>query len=410
MNTTNKPKIGYVVEQYPCIAETFIVNEIISHEEAGEDIEIFSLRPPTETHFQGILSRVRAPVNYLPISIKAADFWEALRATQRALPKGSQFPAMSGAHYKDVYQALLLSQMIMGKNIQRLHAHFASTAATVTQLAASITGIPFTFTAHTRDIFHEGVDHLDLKRKLQDAQAVVTVSDTNVQYLRKKFKVSADKVKRVYNGLNLSRLPFQAPKPNQVKIVAVGRFEPKKGFSSLIEACAILADRGIEVKCEIIGSGPMEGELRQKIDFFDLHNFVKLSGQRTQKEIISAVQNAGIFVAPCIQVTNKDVDDIPTELLQAMALGTACLATNATGMPEVIREGETGCLVPQKNPEALADAMQTLINDHQLRFRLARGARDLIEAEFDSSRTTHQLRELFRIETAYVPQVIREAC
>lgn len=410
MDTTNKPKIGYVLKEYPCSSETFIVNEIISHEEAGEEIEIFSLRPPTETHFQRILSRVRAPVNYLPISIRAKDFWEALRETQRAVPKGSKFPAMSGAHYKDVYQALLLSQMIIKKNIQRLHVHFASTAATVAQLAASITGIPFTFTVHCKDIFHEGVDHLGLKRKLHDAQAVVTVSDSNVQYLCKKFKVAADKVKRVYNGLNLSMFPFQAPKENQVKIVAVGRFEPKKGFSSLIEACAILADRGIEVKCEIIGSGPLEDELRQKINFFDLHNFVKISTGRSQKETSSAVQNAGIFVAPCIQATNNDIDGIPVELLQAMALGTACLATNATGMPEVIKEGETGCLVPQKNAEALADALQTLMNDHQLRFRLARGARDLVELEFDSTRTTHQLREILKIETAYVPQVIREAC
>ena len=93
-----------------------------------------------------------------------------------------------------------------------------------------------------------------------------------------------------------------------------------------------------------------------------------------------------------------------------MALGTACLATNATCIPEVIKEGETGCMVPQKNPEALADAIQKLMNDHALRLRLARGARDIIEAEFDSRGTTHQLRELFRVETAYVRQVIREAC
>ena len=218
-------RVGYVVKRYPRYSETFIVNEILAHEAAGLDIEIFSLRPPTDSHFQDSIAQVRSPVNYLYLSgerwmpeakaaesLKGALLWETIQTAGQTLPKlWSTLQSAQGHEVRDLYQAILLAQAVQAKDIRHLHAHFATLATTVTRLAARFAEVPYTFTAHAKDIFHQSVQADDLRVKLRDAAATVTVSDYTLTYLQQHYGAVAERSLRIYNGLDLERFPYQAP-------------------------------------------------------------------------------------------------------------------------------------------------------------------------------------------------------
>jgi glycosyltransferase involved in cell wall biosynthesis len=249
-------------------ARTFIVTEILAHETAGLDIEIFSLSPPNDTHFQDVISRVRAPVTYLTCDgLKAVDFWSALQKLG-ASSSGcwSMLESARGYEVKEVHQAIQLALLVRARGITHLHAHFATSATSVARLAARFAGIGFTFTAHAKDIFHQSVVEVDLRQKLADADATITVSDYNARFLRGSFGADAARVKRVYNGLDLANLRFESPDSRPPVILAAGRLVEKKGFADLINACALLAADGRSFQCKIVGAGDLEAALRAQIE------------------------------------------------------------------------------------------------------------------------------------------------
>ncbi|HEY8224463.1 MAG TPA: glycosyltransferase [Pyrinomonadaceae bacterium] len=390
-------RVGYVLKRYPRYSETFIVNEILAHERAGLEIEIFALRPPNDTHFQDAISRVRANVTYLPCDgVKAADFWRAIEDTSRKLPGLFQsLDAAVGAEAVEVFQAVMLANQAHSRGLTHLHAHFATSATTVARLAARFAKLPYSFTAHAKDIFHDSVRQSDLETKFADASAIVTVSDFNLDFLQHKFARVAARVERIYNGLDLERFCFRTPDDRSPLIVAVGRLVEKKGFCDLVQACAILKERGLQFSCSIVGTGPLQMELANQITRLDLKSQVELLGPRPQAEIISLVQEACVLAAPCVIAEDGNRDGLPTVLLEAMALGTPCVSTNVTGIPEIIRNDETGLLVPQRDPASLAEALTKIITSSQLSVRLATSARKLIETEFDVNHNAALLRRLF---------------
>src|SRR5256886_6938505 len=168
-------RVGYVVKRYPRYSETFVVAEIAAHEAAGLEVEIFSLFPPNDTHFQDAIARVRAPVCYLPSQgLKAVDLWAALEDAAATLPgMWGELEAARGEEALSVCQAAVLACEVRRRAIDHLHAHFASAPTTVSRLASRLAQGPYTFTAHAKDIFHESVRPEDLRRKLADAAAVV---------------------------------------------------------------------------------------------------------------------------------------------------------------------------------------------------------------------------------------------
>lgn len=390
-------KVGYVVKRYPRYSETFIVNEILAHEAAGEEIEIFSLLPPEDGHFQDAISRVRAPVTYLPAKgLKVGDFWSTLDGAGEILPDlWGLLEEARGGNVRYVYQAVVLASEVRLRGITHLHAHFATASTTVARLAARFARVPYTLTAHAKDIFHESVSAEDLRRKLNDAGATITVSDYNLEYLRESYGRAAQRIRRIYNGLELERFPYEEPRERAAEIVAVGRLVEKKGFADLIEACALLRDRGVNFRCRIIGLGEQEPELRASVESLSLGDRVELPGPRPQGALIEAVQGAAVFAAPCVVGRDGNRDGLPTVLLEAMALGTPCVSTDVTGIPEVLRDRETGLMVPQRDPAALANAIERLLGDPTLRVELAGRARRLIEAEFDVHRNAALLRGAF---------------
>lgn len=396
---SNMPmKVGYVVKRYPRFSETFIVSEILAHERAGLKVEIFALGFPAEERFQDSVAHVRGAVTYLMADrLKAEEFWQGLHAASRVLPgMWTALEKLADDEVQLVYQAVQLARAVRERAITLLHAHFATAATTVARLAACFAGVPYTFTAHAKDIFHESVRNEDLGRKISDAAACVTISEYNLEHLREQYGTAAARVRRIYNGLDLSGFPYSSPAERAPLILGVGRLIEKKGFSYLLDACALLVDRGVPFTCRIIGEGDQDASLRGRIAHLGLEKWVEMLGAQPQREVIRHLREAAVFAAPCIVGTDGNRDGLPTVLLESMALGTPCVSTDVTGIPEVLHHEETGLMVPQHDSEALAGALETLLADGSFRTHLAQRARRLIEEEFDVHQNATCIRQVFR--------------
>lgn len=353
-------RIGYVLKVYPRLSQTFIVSELRAHEAAGLPLTIFSLRSPKEEDRGVVDPPLGAEVVYLP-------------------GPDAELPAQLAAAARE-------------RGITHLHAHFAKIATHVARAAAALLGVPYSFTAHARDIFEQSVDPAKLAERIRDAAQVVTVSRFNIEFLETNYGRRAS---LVYNGLPLEQFPYQPPQVREPLIVAVGRLIEKKGFPVLVEACAQLAARGVGFRCEIAGDGEEHDALAAQIARLGLGERVHLLGARSPEQVKALIARAAVLALPCVIASNGDRDGLPTVLLEAMALGTPCVGTDVTGIPEALTDGETGLGVPQHDAAALAQACERLLGDAALRVSLAERARALIEQRFSSAANTRRLRALW---------------
>ncbi len=389
-------RVGYVLKMYPRFSETFIVTELLSMEEQGVDLEIFSLRSPVDGRFHESLARVKAPVCYLDAGGKASEAWETLRRGRSAL--GSrlehELDELLEVSLIDACQAIELALAVRRRGITRLHAHFATVATTVARLASRLAGVPYSFTLHAKDIFNEGVDQAQLRTKLADSAAAITVSDFNERYLKTRFGDSAKTVVRVYNGIDLDLFSMEPPVSRPPVVVAVGRLVEKKGFHHLLDAIALLVRRGRTVHLDLVGGGIEQAGLKARADALGVAGQVTFHGPLTQLEARDRIRGAAVLAAPCIVGADGNRDGLPTVILEGLALGTPVVATPVTGIPEAVLDGHTGLLVPEGDVPALADALCRLLDDPDLRCRLADAGRRHVEANFDSRVNVRQLREV----------------
>lgn len=291
-------RVGYVTKMFPRFSETFVLTELLQLERLGYEVEIFSLRPPADGRFHAKLADLRAPVTYLTSSgIRAADLWSEFAATDELDELGPHLDELLRIDYRSALQAVQLARHCRRLGLTHLHAHFASAGTTVARVAARIAGISYGFTAHAKDIYCE-VDQDDLRRKLRDAVDVVTVSDFNRDYLTSEFGADADRVRRVYNGLDLDAFEFSDPSERSATIAAVGRLVEKKGFDVLLDALALLLADGHQVDLVLIGSGVLEGALRAQAERLGLADRVTMLGGLPQHRVAEVVANAAVFAAP----------------------------------------------------------------------------------------------------------------
>jgi len=391
------PVTAYVLKMYPRFSETFILGELLARERAGERIEVVSLRQPVDGRFHAALAQLRAPVTYLPTTSSASEAWRQLRSARSSRQAiTAHLDELLAAEACDAVQAVRLAELVRERGITHLHAHFASVATTVARLASRLSGVPYSFTAHAKDIYHESVDPEDLRRKVADAHHVVTVSDYNLAHLRETYGPDADRVHRVYNGLDLTEAAWSGPADRPPLVVAVGRLVEKKGFDVLLDALARLHERQPEVRAVIAGDGALAGDLRAQRDRLGLQSVVDLPGPLPQTEVRELLARAAVFAAPCVVGPDGNRDGLPTVLLEAMAAGAPAVSTDVTGIPEVVRHERTGLLVPQRDPTALAGALERLLTDPALATRLSMAARALVERSFDIDVQADALRRLDR--------------
>lgn len=392
----SRPRIAYVLKVYPRISQTFVLAEILAHERAGLEIDIFSLRRTDDTRFHAALAKVQSPVFQIErAGSKASLVLNELREHGQYLPNLWDVVQNSNANAEDLLQAARLSRAIVDRGIVHMHAHFGTVATVVARLASKITGVSYSFTAHAKDIFHEIVEEDVLRKKLADAAGVITVSQFNVSWLQDKYADAAKRVKLIYNGLDLDEFRFEPEAERPPLVLGVGRLVEKKGFAYLLDACALMRSRGIRFRCEVVGGGVLESTLQEQLQKLDLGEHVMLCGPMSQSDVKKKIRQARLLAAPCVHAEDSDRDGLPTILLEAMALGTPCISTPVTGIPEVLRHENTGLMVDERDAAALADACERLLADQNLCDQLTQSGRRLIENKFDIDKNTVKIRGFF---------------
>jgi glycosyltransferase involved in cell wall biosynthesis len=435
--------VAYVLKGWPRISELFIASEIYRLEQAGLPLRLFVIKPRDEAQTHPVVDRIQAPTEYLPAasSLSATtlvawlrenlpSFMPALRRTARRHPTGlaracalataqsvrarkGRFARPRKLYVKELLQAVALADRLAdAPDVRHLHAHFAHGTTTVTWLCSTITGLPFSFTGHAKDIYSPSLNPAGLlRRKLLAARFAVTCTEANVRHLKTIAPEAV--VHRVYHGLNadFSRLMGEeraaaAPGPNgrsngarrdAVRLLGVGRLVEKKGFDVVVDACGELDRRGVPFEAVIVGPDDDAGpKLRARIAELGLGDRIRLEGQMSQAELYDEYRRASAFCLPCRILDNGDRDGIPNVLAEAMAAGAPVVTTPISGIPEIVRDGENGLLVAPDDAHAVAEAVVRLRADRGLTERISEGARETVARELDGERLALTLRSLFR--------------
>ena len=390
------PELAYLFERFPSFGQHFIYREAAELNRQGVEAEIFAIRQPHDEPVENWDAGIVDRVHYLP------NEKQLVAEIDRAIGVGDLPPPAATAirewgrqtDFLRLYQAAYVGMRLHRSGVRRVHAHFAGMAARTAYWIRKFFGIGYSFTAHANDIFAPRDFVVSVARLIESAEAVVTVSDFAVRALQERFADSADKIYRVYNGIDVSAFPqaaFDRPVP---KIVSVGRLIEKKGFGDLIDACAILAREGKAFTAEIIGEGPLEQELRRRIAEHRLENHVSLAGPLPQSEIASRLARARMFVLACRTESNGGMDNLPTVIMEGMAAGLPVISTRVAGVPEMVQHEQTGLLVSECDAAALATAMTRLFDDHTLALTLGRRGREIAIEKFSIDKNVAQLRQI----------------
>ncbi|MEI6071902.1 MAG: glycosyltransferase family 4 protein [Verrucomicrobiae bacterium] len=419
-------KILYLSSFLPKRSETFVYNEVLGLESLGHDVGVASLYPPEKNLGEPALDDMAAravpvygtgqarlvrdatafffrhPIRGIQVMTLAK--MDALLADDMRLRDRPKvvFQGLAGlalarrlswhghpAHAKisDTGRMPVLP-VPRGTKYTHLHVHMAHAAATVGMYAARALGIPFSFTGHAADLFRE---RCLLKQKLRRAAFVACISEWHREWYRTIHRRPDAEYPVIRCGVAVpaTALPPRSGPP--LALLGLGRLVPKKGFDVLIEACRILAADGIELACVIAGDGPEMQRLKNLATGLP----VTFPGEVANRDVPALLARADIFVLPCRISGDGDRDGIPVVLIEAMAHGLCAVSGDLPTIRELIRDNQSGRLVPPGDPSALAAYLRTLAGDPALRAALARSGRQRIEEEFSSAKNLDRLAAAF---------------
>ena len=293
---------------------------------------------------------------------------------------------------------LMFNEQRTGKKIDHLHSHFAHDPTLIAFLVHEITHLPFTFTAHARDLYQ--VPEEVLTDRIREARAVITCCGANLEYLKQIAPSQQSKFSLVYHGVNLKDFqPAFSPVTPSAKevpvILSVGRLVEKKGFQDLLQALLIVKVKGEPFRCTIYGDGPLGEQLEKWIEEHGMSSDVVLMGDRTQKELISIFQNATLFVLTPVQTEDGDRDGIPNVLVEAMAVGLPVITTAVAGIPELVDNNQNGFLYESHDVESISLGIIELLRDSEKRRQFGQAASKKVNEQFDIAVAANRLKALF---------------
>jgi glycosyltransferase involved in cell wall biosynthesis len=396
--------VGYMLRTYPRFTQTFVVNEILELEQQGVDISILSLKKPTDGRFHESISRVRGKADYVPEFLVespakvARAHWGCMRRSLRSYisAMGPMLRHRTAAH-PDFMQAALALRWAKKQRIKHVHVHFGTQEATVALLASMMGDFSYSLTLHAFDIFRDNVDRRLLARKINASRFTVTVSQYNRRFMVENLPgVDPDKIRVLYNGIDLDTFQKNEVSREPNTIMSVGRLIEKKGLVHLIRAVGHLRDRGKKVSCKIVGDGPLKSELKSEVKRLNLRDSVELTGGLSQARVREMLGETACFALPCIQAKDGNVDALPTVLLEAMACGCPCVSTRISGVPEIIDHDKTGFLVEPGDEEPLADAIGRVLDDKELHSSLSDAGRRRAESVFNVRTNVGRINEWFQ--------------
>ncbi|MGO7438213.1 glycosyltransferase [Rhizobium ruizarguesonis] len=405
-------KILVVLKGYPRLSETFIAQELLGLEKAGFDLTLISMRRPTDKKRHPVHDEIRARVVYLPeylheepIRVLKGLIAGFSRPGFKALMK--RFLAdlkrdISRNRFRRLGQALVLGREWPDEG-EWLHAHFIHTPASVTEYASILTGTPWTCSAHAKDIWTS--PDWELKEKLGSARWAVTCTRTGYEHMRA-LTDRKDAVHLSYHGLDLARFGhFAGERSNRTgsdpddpaSILSVGRAVEKKGYDVLLRALALLpAD--LHWRMDHIGGGEELAKLKALASELSISGRIVWKGAMAQEDVLDHYRRADLFALACRIAANGDRDGLPNVLVEASSQRLVCVSTDVSGVPELLKNGENGLVVPPEDPALLARALEAAIRDPALRKRLGDAAESQVREHFDYQSSIRQLTGLFEAE------------
>jgi len=402
-------RIAYVIPAWPPQpSQPFVVNEMIEVQRAGHELVVVPLYPLAEAAVRHGTYDALRPVAVLPTRLidggtVLSALATVLRHPVRTLRTLGGLHATAGRHlWQHVRlaaitpKALAAARRLRALGVGHVHAHFANQTADCAAIAGSVAGIPFSFTAHAYDIYSTDpkLVNATLPWKLRHARRAFTVSRYAAGLLRALLPASEhERVQVAYVGIPTSLFRFEAlPAGDRpLRLLCVARFQEKKGLDTLVDACARLRDRGLLFQLRMFGDGPLRPALAAQIAALGLGELVHLGQPIPQEAVAAEMRACHAFVMPCRRDRTGDMDGIPTVFMEAMASGRPVVSCAVSGVPELVRDGETGLIVPPDDPDALADAVVRLAADGALRERLARAGRALVERQHDQAQNARRV-------------------
>ncbi len=424
--------VAYVLKGYPRMSELFIASEICRLERLGLPLRLYVLKPADEPDHHPLVDQIQAVPDYLPPTTSITStavipwlrdnlrpFLPALRRTLRHHPVRLGLAVATAAtqsvrarrgwrpraiYLKELLLAVELADRVRLSDAVHLHAHFAHGTTTVTWLASMISGLPFSFTGHAKDIYQASLNPAGLlARKLAAADFALTCTAANVDHLRALAPHAT--VLLAYHGLNadfarlLAAAPVRSPRAAEadtLHVVSVGRFVAKKGFDTLVIAVARLLERGLDVRLTLVGeSGDADTAIATAADQHGIADRIAIRGALSQAGLLALYAEADVFALACRVVEDGDRDGIPNVLVEAMAAGLPVVSTTVSGIPELVADGVNGLLVGPNDPDALADALLALAKDPQLHARVAAAGRRTVAERFDGDALAAELIDVF---------------
>ena len=388
-----RSRIAIVVKGYPRLSETFIAQEILGLQKRGLDLLIVSLRHPTDPHLHDLHREITAPVLYLPEYLKDDPPRVAAgRAFAETLPGYAAAEAAfrtdlaedrSAGRFRRWGQAAVLARELP-EDVGLIYVHFLHTPASVARYAALMRGLPWSFSAHAKDIWTTPA--AELSRKIDASLWGNTCTGANAIYL-KSLTRDPDKVHLIYHGLDFARFPAPPERPARdgtgepVRLLSVCRAVEKKGLDDILKALGKLP-RDLAWTFTHIGGGPQLPKLKALADRLGIAERMIWAGAKPRDQVIAAYAAADLFVLACRITKSGDRDGLPNVLMESAALGVPAVSTRVSAVPEIVDDGETGLLVPERDPAALAEAMAALIRDPARRQALGAEAAVRVRARF----------------------------
>jgi len=413
-------RVAFVLKGYPRLSETFIAQEIAALERHGLEILIVSLRRPSDDRVHPVHREIRARVLYLPEyllrePLRVLKAWWAVRrqenyAEAKAVWLRDLRRDATPNRIRRFAQALVLAHELPG-DVDRLHAHFLHTPASVARYAALLRRLPWSGSAHAKDVWT--TSEWEKREKLAHCEWLVTCTRANQEHLAA--LAPPGKIELVYHGLDLARFPalptLRPPRDGTaapVVILCVARLVEKKGVDVLLEALARLP-RALSWRFVQVGGGPLRKKLVRRARRLGIGERIEWRGAMTQDELLAEYRKADLFALACRVARDGDRDGLPNVLVEAHSQGLACVATRVSGIAELVHDGETGVLVNAEDPAAFAHALERLIRDPARRRVLGEAGRQRVRAQFALEANLDRLAARFALAGSRENRVLRSA-
>lgn len=394
--------VAYVLSRFPKLSETFVLDEIINVERLGAHVEIFALIHHRDgmVHDDAVAYEARADfsrpwdggvlvANAVWLFRRPGRYLSTAFTLLWAMRRSARSVAKSLASF---LQAVHYASLATTRHVEHIHAHFATHATTAAWVVGRLTEIPYSFTCHAHDVY---LDKSFLARKISDARFVVAICEYVRDIVVEVEPSASSSVRVIHCGVDPERLDPGGRHPADVfTILNIGRFDPMKGHAYLLDAAAELRRRGVEFELRIVGDGPLRGEIEAKIRQLHLSSCVSLLGAQSRDVVISELYRAHVLVSSSIITDDFDTEGLPITLMESLSAGVPTVATRVAGVPELVENEVTGLLVEQRDPVALAAAIERFHDDPELAAKLSEGGRRRVIEEFDQGASSRQLLDL----------------